>query len=238
MGAVLASQHCWAGCSGQATPIESQHQLGARYATAQFSSTHIYITPSVSANGKMAKLGYRTTAIDALQGQDLTGAPPRLRDSRRAPAGARRQVPTVTLTVIPTAVGHRPRRLPLLCAGKVAIVTGGNSGIGVETVRALSVAGAKVIMCARNVEQGQQVAEEIKWVAPLPDPPTFPAAQPPHHTLPLHRQRGDAKGEVEVRQLDLADLANVQAFAQAEASSSSRLDLLILNAGVMACPLT
>jgi NAD(P)-dependent dehydrogenase (short-subunit alcohol dehydrogenase family) len=52
------------------------------------------------------------------------------------------------------------------------------------------------------------------------------------------RQRGDAKGEVEVRALDLADLANVKAFAEAEAASGERLDLLVLNAGIMACPLT
>jgi hypothetical protein len=47
-------------------------------------------------------------------------------------------------------------------AGKVAIVTGGNSGIGVETVRALATAGAKVVLCSRDVAAGEKVAEDIK----------------------------------------------------------------------------
>lgn len=46
-------------------------------------------------------------------------------------------------------------------AGKAAIVTGGNSGIGVETVRALAVAGARVILTSRSVEAGQKVAEQL-----------------------------------------------------------------------------
>jgi hypothetical protein len=47
-------------------------------------------------------------------------------------------------------------------AGKVAIVTGGNSGIGVETVRVLATAGAKVVLCSRDVAAGEKVAEDIK----------------------------------------------------------------------------
>ena len=46
--------------------------------------------------------------------------------------------------------------------GKVAIVTGGNGGIGVETVRALAYGGAKVYLTSRSVEKGEKVAAEIK----------------------------------------------------------------------------
>lgn len=47
-------------------------------------------------------------------------------------------------------------------AGKTAIVTGGNSGIGVESVRALASAGARVILTSRSVEAGQKVAQQLK----------------------------------------------------------------------------
>ena len=46
--------------------------------------------------------------------------------------------------------------------GKVAVVTGGNSGIGAETVRVLAHAGANVVMCSRSVEAGEKVAEELR----------------------------------------------------------------------------
>ncbi|KAL4425139.1 hypothetical protein ABPG77_008244 [Micractinium sp. CCAP 211/92] len=111
------------------------------------------------------KLGYRTTAIEALGGADLTG--------------------------------------------KQAVVTGGNSGIGVETVRALAHAGADVVLCSRSLEAGQKVAEQL---------------QP------------SVKGKIVAKQLDLADLRSVKALADDLTASLARLDLLILNAGVMACP--
>ena len=48
-------------------------------------------------------------------------------------------------------------------SGKTAIVTGGNSGIGLETVKSLAYAGARVILCSRSVENGNKmVQEEIK----------------------------------------------------------------------------
>ena len=46
--------------------------------------------------------------------------------------------------------------------GRDAIVTGGASGIGVETVRALATAGARVVLAARNAEQGEQVASTLR----------------------------------------------------------------------------
>ncbi|MBD59770.1 MAG: oxidoreductase [Citromicrobium sp.] len=92
-------------------------------------------------------------------------------------------------------------------SGKVAIVTGGYSGIGVETVRGLAGAGAKVIVPARN---------HAKAVGNL----------------------SDVAGDVAIMEMDLADLASVRAFADAFAKEHDRLDLLICNAGIMACPLT
>ncbi|CAL8465009.1 g4544 [Coccomyxa elongata] len=92
-----------------------------------------------------------------------------------------------------------------------AIVTGGNSGIGVETVRALAVAGARVILCSRSIEAGQKVAEQLK-------------------------ADGGIKGEIVVKQLDLADLQNIHNFTENYLAHEKGPDLLILNAAVMACP--
>ncbi|MBB3034145.1 oxidoreductase [Alteriqipengyuania lutimaris] len=92
-------------------------------------------------------------------------------------------------------------------AGKVAIVTGGYSGLGVETVRGLAGAGAKMIVPARN---------HAKAVGNL----------------------ADVQGDVSIMEMDLADLASVRKFAADFAAQHDRLDLLINNAGIMACPLT
>jgi NAD(P)-dependent dehydrogenase (short-subunit alcohol dehydrogenase family) len=50
----------------------------------------------------------------------------------------------------------------LVPAGKTSVVTGGNSGIGIETVRALASAGSRVILCSRSIEAGEKVARELK----------------------------------------------------------------------------
>ncbi|MCD1622297.1 oxidoreductase [Citromicrobium bathyomarinum] len=92
-------------------------------------------------------------------------------------------------------------------SGKVAIVTGGYSGIGVETVRGLAGAGATVIVPARD---------HAKAVGNL----------------------SDVVGDVTIMAMDLADLATVRAFAAEFMAQHDRLDLLINNAGIMACPLT
>ena len=92
--------------------------------------------------------------------------------------------------------------------GRVAVVTGANSGLGLVTARELARAGAQVIMACRNTEKGQQAAEEIR--AAVPD------------------------ADVRVEALDLADLASVTAFS--ERLEPAQLDLLINNAGLMAPP--
>ncbi|HET6269858.1 MAG TPA: SDR family NAD(P)-dependent oxidoreductase [Arthrobacter sp.] len=90
-------------------------------------------------------------------------------------------------------------------SGKRAIVTGGASGIGVETARSLARAGAEVTIAVRNLEAGAKVAKDI----------TESTGNPAVHVAPL----------------DLLDLDSVNAFA---ASWDGPLDLLINNAGVMA----
>lgn len=94
-------------------------------------------------------------------------------------------------------------------SGRTVIVTGGASGIGVETARALAEAGADVTLAVRNAEAGAATKADIEKTAP---------------------------GRVSVGQLDLADLSTVAAFASAWGDKP--LDILINNAGVMACPLT
>ncbi len=95
-------------------------------------------------------------------------------------------------------------------SGRVAIVTGSNSGIGLETARVLAGKGATVVMACRNLEKASPKADEIR------------AAY--------------AGANVEVMRLDLSDLDSVRHFAQAFRAKHSRLDLLINNAGIMVPP--
>jgi NAD(P)-dependent dehydrogenase (short-subunit alcohol dehydrogenase family) len=92
-------------------------------------------------------------------------------------------------------------------SGKRAIVTGGSSGIGVETARALAGAGAQVTLAVRNLDAGRRTAADITAAT-----------------------RGAA---IHVGRLDLADQASVAAFIE---HWSEPLHLLINNAGVMALP--
>ena len=85
-------------------------------------------------------------------------------------------------------------------SGKRAVVTGGASGIGIPTARALARAGADVTLAVRNTDAAQALATEIG---------------------------------ADVRRLDLADLASVEAFAR---DWDGPLHLLINNAGIMATP--
>jgi NAD(P)-dependent dehydrogenase (short-subunit alcohol dehydrogenase family) len=90
--------------------------------------------------------------------------------------------------------------------GKLAVVTGGASGLGLPTTRALAAAGARVVVAVRN------------------------------RGAALDALAG--AGRVEVEELDLADLASVSAFADRFLASGRSIDLLIANAGIMACPET
>jgi NAD(P)-dependent dehydrogenase (short-subunit alcohol dehydrogenase family) len=94
--------------------------------------------------------------------------------------------------------------------GKRVIVTGANSGTGQEAARRLAEAGAHVIMAVRTVAKGDQARAGI-----------------------LARHPG---ASLEVRRVDLADLASVQEFSNGLLDDGTPVDLLVNNAGVMAPP--
>jgi len=94
--------------------------------------------------------------------------------------------------------------------GRTAIVTGGNSGIGLEAARMLAQKGARIVLGCRNAEKAKTAVDAIGHAAP--------------------------GAQVEVLPLDLASLASVREFARAYAAKHARLDLLVNNAGVMAIP--
>lgn len=95
-------------------------------------------------------------------------------------------------------------------SGKHVLVTGASAGLGVETTRALAAHGARVTMAVRDLDKGTAAMEEIRSVVP------------------------DA--QLDLRPLDLASLASVRTFADAFLEDHDTLDVLIANAGVMACP--
>jgi NAD(P)-dependent dehydrogenase (short-subunit alcohol dehydrogenase family) len=94
--------------------------------------------------------------------------------------------------------------------GRIAIVTGANSGIGFETAKALAGKGAAVIMACRDLDKGRAALDVITDAHP------------------------DAT--VELMRLDLGELASIRSFAEAFAQGYPRLDLLVNNAGVMVPP--
>lgn len=94
--------------------------------------------------------------------------------------------------------------------GRIAMVTGANTGTGYETARALARKGAQVTLACRSREKGEAAAARI-------------AAEQP-------------RGSVAFEALDLADLDSVKNFAESFDRTHDRLDLLINNAGVMVPP--
>eukprot|EP00283_Hemiselmis_rufescens_P010272 CAMPEP_0173436520 /NCGR_PEP_ID=MMETSP1357-20121228/16319_1 /TAXON_ID=77926 /ORGANISM="Hemiselmis rufescens, Strain PCC563" /LENGTH=374 /DNA_ID=CAMNT_0014401609 /DNA_START=58 /DNA_END=1182 /DNA_ORIENTATION=+ len=104
--------------------------------------------------------------------------------------------------------------------GKVAVVTGGNSGIGIETVKALASAGARVVLCSRSVEAGEKAVEDYVKAS---------------EGREIQGGYSVPSADVRVVQLDLADLASVDKFVK-ELESEASVDYLVLNAGVMAGP--
>jgi NAD(P)-dependent dehydrogenase (short-subunit alcohol dehydrogenase family) len=94
--------------------------------------------------------------------------------------------------------------------GKVAVVTGANTGIGYETARTLAANGARVVLACRSREKGEAAIARIT------------AERPAEHA--------------QFASLDLSDLESVRAFADGFNRDNDRLDLLINNAGVMMCP--
>lgn len=95
-------------------------------------------------------------------------------------------------------------------AGKRAVVTGANSGLGFQTARALARSGAEVVMACRSIERGETALGRIK--AELPT------------------------ARVAVRQLDTSSTASVKKFAAELVAEGAPLDILVNNAGIMALP--
>jgi NAD(P)-dependent dehydrogenase (short-subunit alcohol dehydrogenase family) len=95
-------------------------------------------------------------------------------------------------------------------SGRVAVVTGANSGLGYHTALELARHGARVVVASRSDVRGKEAVARI--IAEVP------------------------KADVDLRGLDLADLASVRSFADGIQASHPSIDLLINNAGVMAIP--
>ncbi|MBV9705156.1 MAG: SDR family NAD(P)-dependent oxidoreductase, partial [Methylobacteriaceae bacterium] len=94
-------------------------------------------------------------------------------------------------------------------SGKRVLVTGVSAGLGVETARALATHGAEVVGAARDLDKARRVTQAIGAAG---------------------------KGSLALIELDLASLASVRAAADALVNAARPFDLVIANAGVMACP--
>ncbi len=94
--------------------------------------------------------------------------------------------------------------------GMVAVVTGANTGLGLENARALAAKGATVVLAVRDLDKGKSAVAKIKSSAP--------------------------KADVRVQQLDLASLASVREAAEGLRDDYDAIDILINNAGLMYPP--
>lgn len=94
--------------------------------------------------------------------------------------------------------------------GKIIIVTGGNSGLGYESVKAFAEKGAEVIMACRSTDRGEKAKAEISSN---------------NHTV-----------KITVEKLDLMDLKSVKSFAEQINDNYKKLDVLLNNAGIMTTP--
>ncbi len=92
--------------------------------------------------------------------------------------------------------------------GKIIIVTGGNSGLGYESVKAFSEKGATVIMTCRSLKKGEEAKIKI----------------------------GNLNGKIEVMQLDLQDFKSIEIFSEKFKKKYDTLDVLLNNAGISTTP--
>jgi NAD(P)-dependent dehydrogenase (short-subunit alcohol dehydrogenase family) len=95
-------------------------------------------------------------------------------------------------------------------SGRVAVVTGANGGLGLETTRELARRGARVVMAARNLTKAAAAEEDIRDSVP--------------------------RASVEVAALDLGSLESIRSFASAVREQHPVIDLIVNNAGVMGTP--
>ena len=115
---------------------------------------------------------------------------------------------SATSTASDVVSRYRPSLPSYVARGGVAVVTGGNSGIGAESAKALLDAGCFVVLACRDEAAGEQALSEM----------------------------GAAAGSARVQKLDLADLDSVSAACSEIAAKEGRISLLLNNAGVMATP--
>jgi NAD(P)-dependent dehydrogenase (short-subunit alcohol dehydrogenase family) len=94
--------------------------------------------------------------------------------------------------------------------GRTAVVTGANTGLGLETAKALAARGASVVLAVRNIDKGKHAAATIAAATPGAD--------------------------VTVQRLDLSSLDSVRGAAAELRAGHDRVDLLVNNAGVMYTP--
>ena len=94
--------------------------------------------------------------------------------------------------------------------GRIAVITGANTGLGYETARALAEHGAHVVLAVRNLDKGKDAAARIAAASP--------------------------RADVALQELDLTSLDSIRAAARQLQSDHDRIDLLINNAGVMYTP--
>jgi NAD(P)-dependent dehydrogenase (short-subunit alcohol dehydrogenase family) len=116
------------------------------------------------------------------------------------------RTPNTRLLAYVSYVKWNEDRLPNV-AGRTAVITGGNSGIGWFTARELTRNGMHITLACRDVAKGEQAADRIRAAVPTAD--------------------------IDVAELNLASMKSVQKFAE---WWQGPLDLLINNAGVMAPP--
>lgn len=95
-------------------------------------------------------------------------------------------------------------------SGKRYLVTGASAGLGEETTRAIAAHGGAVLMAVRDLDKGEAVRQKILGQVPGAD--------------------------LEVRRLDLASFDSIRGFGEGFLANNDRLDCLIGNAGIMACP--
>src|SRR3954466_12270037 len=95
-------------------------------------------------------------------------------------------------------------------SGRIAVITGANSGLGYDTAAVLADKGAHVVLAVRNLDKGRQAADRIKAASP--------------------------NAVVALQQLDLSSLDSIRTAADELRAAHPRIDLLINNAGVMYVP--
>jgi NAD(P)-dependent dehydrogenase (short-subunit alcohol dehydrogenase family) len=92
------------------------------------------------------------------------------------------------------------------------LITGASAGLGQETARAIAAHGGNVVLGVRDVAKGERAAEPVRAAA------------------------ARTGATIEVREVDLASLGSIRAFTDGVLHDHDRLDVIIANAGVMACP--